>query len=358
MPGIDLNLDLPTLADPLVDVVSKLTTAISTIEDDLADQITSGEIDINATLSANGQALINVGGLQLAGGVSTTTGTLYTDGQDLFYRSAAGTVQITAAGAIDVASLGTIGGDYGAGTALVTYDLASQEYRFFHDPANTYADLVADDMVVMTSFGGGSVRIGSDPTITTARSFIFKDLPTAGISCLVYDATTSTVEDAQTSRITNDVKVTTLNASGNVTANDSKHVIERVRKLHPAQGWVSTGTVTKTASLYGLVQFTVIGDGIYSIPAGLSSGDRAKIVHMRLNKSSGGDITVEVWRVGYLETGTLIQSFTYSTAGIGNITCTITTPVTLADGEDIVVVVTCAAVGDQIRNGAVWFDRP
>jgi hypothetical protein len=212
MPGVDLNLDLPSLSDNLSDIVSKIVIALAAIEDDLADDVTPSEFNVNTALSLAGNTLTNAGSVLLvSGNVPSAAGSIYYDSGEFYAIDSTGVIQLTDAGNLNAASLGTIGGDFGgANPAQVTYDDASGEYRFTED-TGVYADLVADDVVLMGA--SGSVRLGVAAGITTARQFLFDDLPTSGITLLAYDSATSTVEDA--GNVTLDVDITT---TGPVTA--------------------------------------------------------------------------------------------------------------------------------------------
>lgn len=192
MPGVDLDLDLPSLSDPLSTIVSKLVTAVSTIEDDLADRVTAGELDLDTTVSLNGNPLTNVGGVRLLGGESTVVGTLYMD-EELNIVTTAGVVQLTSNGAINASSIGGIVGDYGgANPAAVTYDDASGEFRFTEAPG-TYADIVCDDIKLIGA--GGSLRLAVDATLSGAQFLNFKSFPSSGVGLLVYQASDSTLID-------------------------------------------------------------------------------------------------------------------------------------------------------------------
>lgn len=365
MPGIDLNLDLPLLADTLTDIVTKTATALSAIEDDLAGLITSGEIDINAELSCNGQPVTNVGGLRLAGGESTVVGTLYMDGSDLWVRTAAGAVKLTADGGVNIADSGGIGGDYGSGDEIVTYDFASQEYRFKAN-STEYGDVVVDDVVLMGT-GGGSVRLDVDAAITTARTFKFKTLNASGVSMLVYDAATSTLEASDTERATNVVNVTTLNASSTIVSSstvkgtDLLHTADKKLRIPVELGRATSGAgVTITAlSDYGPHKVAFNGLAYYTFPAhGLCTGDRLKEIFLRLNKTSGGDILVAVYRTDYDGLHYSVDSGTYSTSGVNNYTLTLGSPHTVQNFNNLYITVIAPAAGDELISCSVLFDRP
>lgn len=188
MVGTDLNLDLPQLNEPLAQIVSKTRAALSSIEDSLADKVTSSALNINAALSFGGNHLTNLGGVVLVdGNVPVAEGSIYyTDGK-FYVRDAAGPIQLTANGAINLAAVGAIGGDYGAGSESVEYDLASGEYRF-KKSENEWASLVAKDVVLVedSAEGGDYVRI-TIPALTASYDLTLPAQPPARTTMLQMD---------------------------------------------------------------------------------------------------------------------------------------------------------------------------
>lgn len=214
MIGTDLNLILPTLSDPLTTIVSKIAVALSTIKDSHAQRATPAALNINSNLSFGGNHATNVGGVVLAtGNAPTAAGSFYYSGGYFYIRDATGIIRLSNAGTIDVSSSGAIGGDYGQGgnPATVVYDDASGQYRFKED-ATTWADLVADDLVLMESAGGADfVRLTAPAAVTTPYTVTFPAAPPAALSVMhmAADGTLST------SRA---LAVDSVTASGTITA--------------------------------------------------------------------------------------------------------------------------------------------
>lgn len=168
MPGVDLNLDLPTLADAMSVWSAKILTALEAIEADLAPRIPAGSLDISTNLSMGGAALTNVGGVRLSGGLATEVGTLYMEGSELHVYTSAGPVQITLGGQLNIAAAGTIGGDYGgANPAVVTYDDVSGEYRFLQDSSPTIQAHLSGASVILNGATSGAVRLGAAAVTAT-----------------------------------------------------------------------------------------------------------------------------------------------------------------------------------------------
>lgn len=250
MPGVYLNLDLPSLSDSLATIVSKLVTAISAIQTDLANKVVPSEIYMNQALAMNGASVLNVGSLELvAGNPPSTPGSVYYSAGEFYAVDAAGAFRISNNGALDVATAGTIGGDYGGtNPASVTYNDISGEYRFYQD-VGVWANLSAGDVILNGT--NGSVKLGVDDAINSARQVIFKSLPTTGVSMLVYNAATSTIEDGSVTRATNnslfaDIECGTINMSGKIqvgSAGDYSHSFAMAKAV-PFTGVVHAGTMS------------------------------------------------------------------------------------------------------------------
>ncbi len=341
MPGVDLDLDLPSLSDTLSTIVSKTAVALAAIEDDLAGMVVPSEMDINTELPLGGNALTEVGSVQLvAGNAPSSAGSIYYASGEFFVRDSTGLIQLTAAGALNTASVGGIVGDYGgANPARVTYNDASGEYRFTED-TGVWADLVADDVVLQGS--AGSVRFGVDSAITTARQFLVKTLPSSGTSLLVYNAATSTLEDGAVTVI-----------SGTPTfSTDIKHSFLRVRRVPLHNGYISAGSATVV-----LQAVTTGATATWQQTCGLNKGDRPQSVKLHLGKTTAGTTTVTLYRVLH-NTFTLIQAFTLATSGADQtLTCTISSPVALSSEEDLLIEIGLIASGDTILQASVSWDR-
>ncbi len=165
MPGVALNLVLPTLADTFSDIVAQLVTAVEAIEADLEPRITAGELNIDTELSVGGAPVTNVGGLRLTGGETAVAGSVYIDDDDEFHLvTTAGDIQLTLNGGINVTALGSIGGDYGGvNPAAVTYDDASGEYRFTEDTGD-WAILAAESIRLHGTLGAILIKVNAAAT--------------------------------------------------------------------------------------------------------------------------------------------------------------------------------------------------
>lgn len=323
MPGIDLNLSLPTLADPMATVVAKVATALSLIEDDLAGLITVGELDMNAPLSLEGNPITDIGGLTLTTGASTVPGSVSYVGGEFYLVTPVGTVQVTSGGAINAASVGGITGM--SGGASVAFDVPSGEFRF-SKTVGVRADLVADDVVLTGA--AGTVRLGVDAAITSARVINVKSLPTSGIGLLAYDAATSTLVDASAVTLTKDATF-----SGNVSFTGNLKHSDWTIPLFGRDAAYSTSQISGSSS-YALVTnvATLAGEyGVIQIPIPIRNGERVKSVTVTVNNGTSATctLTAEIRRVTYAgttPTESTLGSTVTTTLGLQNVTVTVGAP--------------------------------
>ena len=96
-------------------------------------QITPAGININQTLQMNSQQISEIASLALDNLVSqpADSNLIYEFAGELYFNDSSGNkVQLTSGGTINVASLGTITGDYSTSTADLTYSDASKTFIF------------------------------------------------------------------------------------------------------------------------------------------------------------------------------------------------------------------------------------
>lgn len=162
MIGTPLNLNLPLTSDTMVGVVTKTAAALSALADSIADQATPSAIDINTALEFGGNWALNTGGVVLVDGNSPSApGSLYYHNGEFFLVDSTGAIQVTNTGTLNVASLGTIGGDYGGSNpALESYVASANEYRFYENSStNTWAGLSALSLKLNPSPSGAMTLV-------------------------------------------------------------------------------------------------------------------------------------------------------------------------------------------------------
>lgn len=143
-----MNLDLPvvgpagTLGPEWADLLNAALTMID--EHDHSDgkgkTITPAGLNINQTLDMNDNQLASLALIVFSNISGSLVGSnlLYEADDELYFNDGAGNVvQLTSGGSINVASLGTITGDYSTSSADLTYSDASKTYIFKQNATTT-----------------------------------------------------------------------------------------------------------------------------------------------------------------------------------------------------------------------------
>jgi hypothetical protein len=171
--GTYLSLDLPSLSDTFSNAVTKTATALSALRDSIAAQATPSALDINSALEFNGNWAQDVGGVILAdGNAPAAAGSIYYHAGEFYAIDSTGPIQLTNTGALNIASVGTIGGDYGGSNpAAVVYNAANNEYRFYQNEMTaSWGGLVAGSVKIEGTSGSVDVvpgaGLGSNVTLT------------------------------------------------------------------------------------------------------------------------------------------------------------------------------------------------
>jgi hypothetical protein len=325
----------------MANVVAKTAAALAALEADIEAKITAGALDITTNLSMGGAALAKVGGVRLGGGESAVIGTLYMD-EELAVVTAAGVVQITSGGTLNVAALGTIGGDYGGeNPASVTFDDISGEYRFNED-TSVWADLVAGDLVLKGA--AGSVRVGVDAGVSGAKTFNFKSFPASGVGGLAFDAASNGLVDATVTRETATHLFTSISCSGTMTAATIKHGDQVISEPLTAfrVGIASGAGVSAADSVaghpYTLVPATVVARWPIT---GLRAGNRVKKIKIHGIAGGASNPTITALSQTGVNSAPTLAHMSAGTFLINNYyEMTLDTPLTLASGQSVWVEIT------------------
>ncbi len=357
MIGTNLGLDLPSLSDSLATIVSKVTVALSAIQDSIADLADPSALNINDAISMNGNALSGVSTVQFAtGNASQVPGSLFYAAGEFFMVDVSGTpIQITANGLINIGGTGGFVGDYVSSNPTgAAYDLASTQFRFTKTVGGVTTPSDVSLLSAILNGAAGSVKIGVDAAINTARIANFKSLPGTGVSLLVYNAATSTIEDGNVTPPTN--PLTSLTVATLTTTTDDKYsyVQTHAHQMAPAQASVNVTandlnvTSTGTAWSYSSPIFPLrVGDRIKTYKLYWSAGSGNVVV--KLKKQTATNIIVTVDTV----TTSVPGSFTQTTSQ------TIASPVAAADGDRFYLEFTAgSASGDQIFGIQYTKDHP
>ena len=167
-----------------------------------------------------------------------------------------------------------------------------------------------------------------------------------------------------------------LDVDGDVEADgDVKYGAARSKVLNPSDGAYTTSGTGKILGLTdaipqtggsGAWECTTTSGGFASCRQhmNLESGSRVAQIKARFEKTSGGDPTIQV-SIYNASSGVHTSHQIFTTADFGalivgnnNVTCTLASPITLADGEDVSVSLVVPAVGDKLRAVQPYWSRP
>ena len=192
-----MNLTLPT---PDVTIgptwATQLNTALTSIDahdhsSGKGTQVPTSGININSNLSFNSAyGITNATEIVFTSltSNSATLNSVYVKSGDLYFNDSAGNaVRLTAAGSINVSSVGGIGGDYTTTAASLTYTDASLKYTF-KDSAAANANVTCAALTCTSVTASGAVAASGALTVSGAATFN-STLTIAGTTTVSGDAT-------------------------------------------------------------------------------------------------------------------------------------------------------------------------
>lgn len=289
MIGTYLNLDLPLLSDTMSTMVAKTATALGQLRDSIADKASPAGLTIVSDLSFGGNRATNLGGAVFTSGNNpTAAGSMYYSGGEFYLVDATGVIQVTSLGQLKASSFGGIGGDYGGSNpALVSYNTAAGEYRFYVNPGTPVWAGIATKYVLLEGTNG-TVKVGVDNAITGNKTANFKSLPASGVSVLVYDAGDNGIKDGNATGPTNDL-VSTANIKASILKFSTPIVINLPLELAASE----TATFGYTNGMR--TSYTFAGDTKdISFPLALPEGAQIADYGVNVNNSGGTNGTVHV----------------------------------------------------------------
>jgi hypothetical protein len=356
MIGTNPNLDLPSGSDPLATIVAKVITALGVLQTSIADKATPAALNMNAPLSMAGNAITQVSTLQLAqGNVSVLPGSIYYGSDGEFYAvDLSGTaVKLTANGQINIGGTGGFVGDYVASNPTgAAFDAASGQFRFTKTAGAAWADLVAANLILEGS--AGTVKFGVDSAINTARTVNVKSLPTSGISLLVYNAATSTLENGAVTAPTN--ALASLSVATLTTTTDDKHTFAKGMALQIAPALVASNC---TATDHQIL--STAPSWAYSSPSiPLREGDRIKTITLWTNTGLGSvTVTLKKRAGGSLSDTTVDVPHLVTFSGANSYSVTIGSPVAFAAGEHFWIELSGGSnSGESLTPLRITWDHP
>jgi hypothetical protein len=357
MPGIDLNLPIPSLADTQTVVITKIAQALTAINADLAAKVLASEIDITSTLNFNGNAGQNVGYLTFGGGTpgAVIPGAIFYNNGEWFVVTATGTIQLTSAGALNFSLNGGIGGDYTGVAALVSYDNAGTRYRFFGAGGTTLVDLDARKLALNGT--GAIVTLGVDAALVANKTVNFKSLPASNVGLLAFDAAANAIVDGSTVAIT--ASPTFSNAvtfNGNIQANGLiKHGnYSKELSLTAAFGEaISAGGITYGTG--GVSYTTWVSEPFTS--AGLIVNDIPQSITIRITKANANNTFWSINRKPFNGANVQIATGSIGTAGTTDQVLTIPSPVAIAARERWFFAITAGGSPETITSCTLQYSQ-
>jgi hypothetical protein len=160
---------------PGPDWATQINNALETVDEHdhstgKGRKITPSGLNINSNLNFNNYAIAQLDRIAWTAKTSdpTETRAIYVKNSDLYYRDGIGNVvRITSGGALDIASVGGIGGDYSTSGAAVIFSSITDKYTFY-DPASDAATLVIGGIDLDPT---GSNIISGTPTFSGEALF-------------------------------------------------------------------------------------------------------------------------------------------------------------------------------------------
>lgn len=364
MIGTNPTLPYPQLGDTYTQAISKIAAWLSAIGVSLGDRATPSALNINTALDFGGNAATNITSVQLAAGnTPNVAGSLFYNAGEFYAIDATGTVQLTANGQLNAASVGGIGGDYGGvNPAQVVYDNASGQYRFYvNGGTSEWAELAAAKLLLEGA--AGSVELGVDAALAANRIINFKSLPASGVGLLVYNAATSTIEDASVTPVTDDVTLAgDVSVTGSLTTTaDLKHTDAYIAAIpmNPAVKLAGCGfqtgheeTILSTTTNW---EYQTVSHGAW----GLRVGDRITRVVVHFPATASGTYTVNLRKRDSAGNVSIVDTHAFSgVGGFINDGFDVTTPSAISEGEKWFVQVLAANTGDILTDLHVKYDHP
>lgn len=268
-----MNLNLPTVSVTLgPQWASLINAALETID---SHDHTSGNgsliptaaLNINSDLDFGANNATSIKSVRMSTQGAALAGAndkecIYSVGGALYYNNASGVaVQITSGTGLNLASVGTIGGDYGGVgvTASVTYNNTSKAYSFLQAPSATAKMAMGDILLYESNTASNAVTLKSPSALASAYDLtMFASLPasskivrmtSAGVLQNDLDTDNTTLEIAGSSVRIKDLGVTTAKiADSNVTTAkiaDNNVTTAKIANLNVTDAKISSLSVSK-----------------------------------------------------------------------------------------------------------------
>lgn len=317
MPGTVLNISYPQFGEPISTALTKLITALQTIQGDVEASVLGSEIQWLADFSASGHGLVDLSKVQLddiASSVGLETGTIFFQNGELCVQTPSGPIQLTLNGVINAAGFGGITGDYGGSNpARVTYTDATDVYTFTAD-TNDWSDLEINDLKLRNN--GNWATLGADPAVATPQAWGLGTANTSGVA-LVRQNASGILSTAGT-------VTTSFTTSGSITfsgAGQMKHGSKGRTVVAIPAGVLTNGTefergIVATGNMSGAIR----------LPA-LTQGERLLSVTVTCRKSTAATVALDLQLIDASVSGTPIAASVTTNSSVNGfvqivVTCT------------------------------------
>jgi hypothetical protein len=354
MPGSDLNITLPVVGTDSWPVwADGITSALTTLINDIEAPIVTSEILENADHDFNGFALVDARWLTFRSGNTTnlpTYGIGFKSGDLYACDSAGNQIQITSGG-----QLAGVGNGFRGDTAYAKYTASSNLYEFL-DSGNAYDSIKADDVIVANG-STASATIGFGGTVNT--SFTLPATAAAGVSVLTIDAAGQVAHNA-----TIGVGFTVNNAD--ITLTGTAEVVypdtSATRRAAACKFRETGGPGVTTVTGMGELNFNGAWVPYFAGDAETDHvGNRLKSIAVVCDKGDASLTTLTVYRVSARQASVpaAIAAGTDSTSGTNRtITATVGSPAALAAGESIVCSLNFASGNNTVYSVKFTWDHP
>lgn len=286
--------DFPDDGDPAY--AAKLITWKQYIEDLLSPFIGTDSLDITATVDVQGNRIVNVLGLRHSetGDPGTPLSTWFDTNGNYWLRDGANNaIQIVGSGAV-LGGSGSIGGDYAAASALVTYSSSGTKYTFLTNASGgTAADIEGGSLHIRVPGGTSNAVILKAPTLSGDLSITFPGAYPATQAAVTVDHTgTMAFNEA----LVLDGRGITISGSvhtaGSLTGSAFSYTADVRKVVSAADAFIGTGGCTPVFNLFGVVGYTGLDSGKAVYPLDLDVGDTFTGYYVNINKVSNGSFTL------------------------------------------------------------------
>ena len=390
----NMGLSVPTLnGDPGTwDTAINTSLNLIDLHDHAAGKgvlVPSAGIGINANLTFAGFSATNVKAVAFTAQASSpgllTAWVKSSDSELYFSDELARDVKLTSNGAVNIAAVGGITGDYVAATAAVYYDDAAKTYRMLQlAPApNVWASVSVGEIDIYEKASGIATRVRlSSPAALAASYAVTFPAALPGSTLLTQVSSTgvmtwsNTVANAATfsSTVTftvSPVFSTTVTFALGATASANQNFT-----VSGTGKYVHGGEQMNVSPLLGMPlaaagDFVPVANAVYvlsvgaakqlNIPVPLKAGDRITefLYTIGGNGTSTGDFVISVVHYTALNVRTVLGTEPKDNHAPGLVTYSLAvTDTTLSSGDVIVVEITCSEADQKISACAVTYTRP